>query len=269
MAQSVFREGLLEGKVAFVTGGGSGINLGIAKRLAEAGAKVALLGRTKEKLDAAVAEIVAAGAVASAHPADVRNPEAVGGALADARAKHGEIDILVCGAAGNFPAAAIGMSPNAFKSVVDIDLLGTFNTARLAYEHLRKPGAVVINISAGQAFMPTLFQAHVCAAKAGVDMLTRTLALEWGPDGIRVNGIVPGATAETEGMDRLAPEGPPREKLTEAIPLRRFGTKSELADLALFLCSPAAAYITGAVMLCDGGLSLQGSGVVSQAIMGG
>lgn len=269
MAQSVFRDGILAGKVAFVTGGGSGINLGIARRLAQQGAKVALLGRTKEKLDAAVASITSEGGRASAHAADVRNPEQVGAALAEARTQHGELDILVCGAAGNFPAAAIGMSPNGFKSVVDIDLLGTFNTARLAYEHLRKPGAVVINISAGQAFLPTLFQAHVCAAKAGVDMLTRTLALEWGPDGIRVNSIVPGATADTEGMDRLAPEGPARDKLTGIVPLRRFGTKEELAEMALFLCSPAAAYVTGAVMVCDGGLSLQGSGVLSQAIMGG
>jgi NAD(P)-dependent dehydrogenase (short-subunit alcohol dehydrogenase family) len=269
MAETVFRERILEGKVAFVTGGGSGINFGIARRLAQQGAKVALLGRTKEKLDAAVQELRTAGGTATAHPADVRNAEQVGAALAEARAQHGELDILVCGAAGNFPAAAVGMSPNGFKSVVDIDLLGTFNAARLAYEHLRKPGACILNISAGQAFTPTRFQAHVCAAKAGVDMLTRTLALEWGPDGIRVNSLTPGATAGTLGMDRLTPDDAARARLADVVPLRRFGTREEVADLALFLCSPAAAYITGAVLLCDGGLSLQGSGVLSRALLGG
>jgi NAD(P)-dependent dehydrogenase (short-subunit alcohol dehydrogenase family) len=102
------------------------------------------------------------------------------------------------------------------------------------------------------------FQAHVCAAKAGVDMLTRTLAVEWGPLGIRVNSIVPGGTEETEGMKRLATTPAVAEKVRSAVPLKRFGQKSELADLALFLCTPAAQYIHGAIIPCDGGLSLMG-----------
>jgi NAD(P)-dependent dehydrogenase (short-subunit alcohol dehydrogenase family) len=200
--------------------------------------------------------------------ADVRDYAALETVFKKTREDYGEIDVVICGAAGNFPAPAIGMSANAFKAVVDIDLLGTFNTCRAAFEHLRKPGASVINISAPQALAPMLFQSHVCAAKAGVDMITRTLAMEWGPMGVRVNSIVPGPTADTEGMRRLAQSPGSAEKLKQFVPLKRFGTKEELADLALFLCSDAAAYITGAVMLCDGGQSLVGSGVWTQALMG-
>jgi NAD(P)-dependent dehydrogenase (short-subunit alcohol dehydrogenase family) len=269
MAESIFRKSLLEVKVAVVTGGGSGINLGIAKRFSEHGAKVVLIGRKQEKLDAAVAEIVTAGGTAMGCSADVRDYAALESAFAKTREVYGEVDVLVCGAAGNFPAPAIGMSANGFKAVVDIDLLGTFNTCRASFGHLKKPGASIINISAPQALAPMLFQSHVCAAKAGVDMITRTLAMEWGPLGVRVNSIVPGPTADTEGMRRLTPSAEAAEKLKKAVPLQRLGTKDELADLALFLTTEAAAYITGAVMLCDGGQSLVGSGIWTNALMGG
>jgi len=254
----VFDKKVLDGKTAVITGGGSGINLSIAKRFAEHGARVALIGRTREKLDAAAEEIREAGGVASGHPADVRDYDALTGAIKSARDAHGEIDLVVCGAAGNFPAPALGMSANAFKSVVDIDLLGTFNTCRAAFEHLRRPGASIVNISAMQAFTPIPMQAHVCAAKAGVDMLTKCLAIEWGPEGVRVNSIAPGAVDETEGMRRLAPTPEIRKQLTRTIPLQRFATKDEIADLALFLCSNSARFITGAVVVCDGGQSLAG-----------
>jgi NAD(P)-dependent dehydrogenase (short-subunit alcohol dehydrogenase family) len=252
----VFRDRLLAGKVAVITGGGSGINLRIAQRFAEHGAKVALIGRTQEKLDTAALGITEGGGEAAGFAADVRNYDALAGAIASARERFGQIDIVVCGAAGNFPAPALGMSANGFKSVVDIDLLGTFNTCRAAYEHLVRPGASIVNISAVQAFVPMAMQAHVCAAKAGVDMLTKTLALEWGPDGVRVNSIAPGAVDDTEGMRRLAPTDQIRSAITGRIPLRRFGSKDEIADLALFLCSDAARFITGAVVVCDGGQSL-------------
>lgn len=253
---SAFGARILDGKTAVVTGGGSGINLEIARRFAEHGASVALIGRTKEKLDTAASEIESSGGNAAGFPADVRDYDVLSSAIAGARERFGEIDIVVCGAAGNFPAPALGMSANGFKAVVDIDLLGTFNTCRAAFEHFRRPGASIINISAMQAFLPMALQVHVCAAKAGVDMITRTLAIEWGPLGVRVNSIAPGAVDDTEGMKRLAPTPQAREAFTQMIPLRRFAGKEEIADLALFLCSDAAQFITGAVMVCDGGQSL-------------
>src|SRR5580704_826080 len=253
---SIFRDRLLAGKTAFVTGGGSGIGQRMAERFAEHGAKVMLVGRKQEKLDAAASAIRSAGGTAATASVDVRDYPAVEAALQKTREQFGEIDILVCGAAGNFPAPVTGMSANAFKSVIDIDLLGTFNTCRAAYAHLRKPGASVISISASHATIPIAHQAHVCAAKAGVDLLTRTLAIEWGPEGIRANCITPGPTDDTEGMRRLAPTPEIRQRVEQGVPLRRFGTKDELADLALFLCSSAARYITGAVYVCDGGQSL-------------
>jgi NAD(P)-dependent dehydrogenase (short-subunit alcohol dehydrogenase family) len=253
---SIFRDQLLRGKTAFVTGGGSGIGQRMAERFAQHGAKVMIIGRKQEKLDAAAAAIASTGGTVATHSVDVRDYAAVEAALQKTHEQFGDIDILVCGAAGNFPAPVTGMSANAFKSVIDIDLIGTFNTCRAAYAHLRKPGASVISISASHATMPIAYQAHVCAAKAGVDLLTRTLAIEWGPVGIRANCITPGPTDETEGMRRLAPTPEARQRVEQNVPLRRFGTKDELADLALFLCSDAAAYITGAVYVCDGGQSL-------------
>jgi NAD(P)-dependent dehydrogenase (short-subunit alcohol dehydrogenase family) len=126
------------------------------------------------------------------------------------------------------------MSANGFKAVIDIDVLGTFNTCRAAYAHLRKPGAVVISISANHAQVAYPMQSHVCAAKAGVELLSKTLALEWGPAGVRVNCITPGPTDDTEGMSRLAPTEEARLATIESVPLRRMGTKDEIADVAIF-----------------------------------
>ena len=256
----IFRERLLDGKVAFVTGGGSGIGQQMAERFAQHGAKVVLAGRKQEKLDAAAAKIVTAGGAVETAALDVREYAALEAALRRTRDTFGEIDILLCAAAGNFPAPVTGMSANGFKAVIDIDLLGTFNTCRAAYEFLRKPGASVLSISAAHAQMPIANQSHVCAAKAGIELLMKTLAIEWGPQGIRANCITPGPTDDTEGMRRLAPTEEDRRRVERRVPLGRFGTKDELADLALFLCSPAASYITGAIMPCDGGSSLRSGG---------
>jgi NAD(P)-dependent dehydrogenase (short-subunit alcohol dehydrogenase family) len=246
------------GKAVFVAGGTSGINLGIALGFARAGARVAVMSRSPEKVDAAVAQLREAGAEAMGGAADVRDYAATEAALKAAHDAYGDLDVLVSGAAGNFPAPALGMSANGFKSVVDIDLLGSFNVLRAAHEFLRKPGASVISISASQAFVPTPYQAHVCAAKAGVDMLIRTLAMEWGGDGIRVNSIVPGPIEGTEGIRRLAPNDAERARMTERVPLRRYGSLDDIAGIAMVLSSPLGAYITGVVLPVDGGISLSG-----------
>ena len=255
---SIFRDNLLAGKVAFFTGATSGIGLRIAERFAGLGARVAVMSRKPDKVAAAVAAIEAQGGQTLGYTGDVRNYADVEAALTQAREQAGEIDFLFCIAAGNFPAPAIGMSANAFKAVIDIDVLGTFNTCRAAYAHLRKPGAVVIAISANHAQVAYPMQSHVCAAKAGVELLSKTLALEWGPAGVRVNCITPGPTDGTEGMARLAPTEEARRAVTASVPLRRMGTKDEIADVAVFLCSDAAAYVTGSVYHCDGGTALIG-----------
>jgi len=250
-----FRERILAGKTAYVAGGSSGINLGIAQRLAAQGASVAIVSRSQDKIDAAVKTIVDAGGAAFGVSADVRDYAAVEASLKATHDRYGEIDIVVSGAAGNFLAPVVGMSANAFKTVVDIDLIGTFNVLRACYDYLRKPGASLISITAGQGTHPMMFQAHACAAKAGINMLTRCLAMEWGPAGIRVNAISPGPIAETEGMARLAASPQAEAALKGRIPLRDYGAKRDIADMALYLASDNAAYITGAIMDVDGGSS--------------
>lgn len=238
------------GARVMVFGGTSGINLGIAQEFAAAGATVAVIGRKQEKLDAAVATL---GDTGKGYALDVRDYEAVEAACTAFAAETGGIDVLISGAAGNFPAPAVGMSPNAFKSVVDIDLLGTYHVVRAAFPHLTKPGASVINITAPQAQVAMPFQSHVCAAKAGIDMLTKTLACEWGPAGIRVNAISPGPIENTEGMDRLAPTEAARKLVRKSVPLGRDGEASEVGRACLWLASDAAAYVSGAILPVDGG----------------
>ena len=250
----------------FVFGGTSGINLGIARCFASAGARVAVASRSQEKVDAAVEELKSLGSDASGYALDVRDVEAVHAALADHHAAAGDIDVLVSGAAGNFPALANDMSPNGFKSVVDIDLLGSFHVLRSAFQYLKKPGASVINISAPQAFVAMPMQSHVCAAKAGVDMLTRTLALEWGPYGIRINSIAPGPIADTEGMRRLAPNETWARQYKKSVPLQRFGSAEEIGQAAMFLSSGAAQYISGVVLPVDGGWSVAGASAAALAM---
>ncbi len=188
----------------------------------------------------------------------MRDFAAVDRALAATRDRYGEIDIVLSGAAGNFLAPALGMSANAFKTVVDIDLLGTFNVLRASFQYLRRPGASLVSITAGQAVQPMLNQVHACAAKAGVNMITKCLAMEWGPHGVRVNAIAPGPIADTEGMRRLTPSPEIEAAYKRSIPLGRYGEKRDIAELAVFLASEGARYITGAIMDCDGGSILAG-----------
>lgn len=234
------------GARVFVFGGTSGINLGVAQCFAEAGAAVAVASRKQDKVDAAVALL---GPGAKGYALDVRDFDAVTAAMAD----WGHTDVLISGAAGNFPAPAVAMSPNGFKSVMDIDLLGTFHVMRAAFAHLAKPGASVINISAPQAQVAMAMQSHVCAAKAGVDMLTKSLALEWGAAGIRVNAVSPGPIEGTEGMARLAPTEAMQKAVKRSVPMNRYGQAAEIGRACLWLASDAAAYVTGVILPVDGG----------------
>ena len=249
---------LFKGKTVFVTGGGSGINLGVAKNFAALGANIAICGRTQSKLDAAAEELRALDARVCAVAADVRDFAALEAAFARSNDELGPMDVLVCGAAGNFLVPAEQLSPNGFKTVIDIDLLGSFNASRAAFEQLRQTRGCLIYISAGMAYMPHAFQVHVGAAKAGIDMLMKNLALEWGRHGIRANSIVPGPIEGTEGLSRLT-DAAQKQAFLDAVPLRRFGSVDDIGQTAAFLASPLAAYITGCVVVCDGGQNLPGS----------
>lgn len=246
------------GKSVFVAGGTSGINLGVALRFAEAGAKVGVLSRSQSKVDEAVQTLKGHGTQAVGYAADVRDPAAVEQALREAHEALGDFDVLVSGAAGNFPAPALGISPNGFKTVVEIDLLGTFHVLRAAYPLMRKPGGSIINISAPQAWIPMELQMHVCAAKSGVDMITRVAAMEWGPVGLRVNSISPGPIENTEGMRRLAPTPEAVSAILKTVPLGSLGTTTDIADSCLWLGSPYARYVSGCVIPVDGGWSIAG-----------
>lgn len=258
----IFHDDLLAGRTALISGGTSGINLGIARAFLILGARVAIFGRDQDKANSAAAALRAEGSQWDdrilALSADVRDMSQIQNVVKQTTDCFGQLDIVIAGAAGNFVAPAVGLSSRGFQTVVDIDLIGTYNLFRAAFDYARKPSASFIAISAEQAINPHPFQAHVCAAKAGIEMLVKVLAMEWGPAGIRVNGIMPGPIDDTEGMARLAPTQDARQALEQRIPLRRYGDKQEVADLAAFLSCSAATYITGSILPCDGGAHLAG-----------
>ena len=258
MAEKIFAENILQGKVAFVTGGATGITGGVARALAEHGAHLAITSRKEENLIAKKQFIEENGGKCFAVAADVRDYEAVEKAIAQTVEHYGHIDIVVNGAAGNFLCAADQLSANGFGTVVDIDTKGTFNVCRAAFDELKKSRGQIINISATLHYLATPMQIHVSAAKAGVDAITRNLSVEWGRHGIRVNGIAPGPIEDTEGMKRLVPDAV-KAMIAKKIPIGRFGRIADIENAALFLASDAASYINGVTLVVDGGHWLLGT----------
>jgi len=257
----VFADNILHGKVAFVTGGGTGITGGVARAFAAHGAKLAITSRKEDNLIPQKQFVEENGGECIAIAADVREYGAVEAAIKETLDHYGRIDIVVNGAAGNFLCAADQLSPNGFATVVDIDTKGTFNVSRAAFDALKESKGQIINISATLHYLATPMQIHVSAAKAGVDAITRNLSVEWGRHGIRVNGIAPGPIEDTEGMKRLLlPEL--KDKIVKKIPLGRFGLIEDIENAALFLASDAASYINGVTLVVDGGSWLLGTSLM-------
>jgi peroxisomal 2,4-dienoyl-CoA reductase len=257
---SPFRPDLFAGHVALLTGGGTGITRGIAESLAAHGADTVLLSRKAEHVHAAAKEIADHFKTRCLGiEADVRHPEAMEAAALHAVKELGRLDILVNGAAGNFPCPSADLTPNGFATILDIDAKGTWHASRAAYHAwMKEHGGAILNISATLHYGGTPGQLHVAAAKAAVDAMTKTLAVEWGPLGIRTNAIAPGPIGDTEGVRRLLP-GEAAERFAASVPLRRLGTIEDVALLALFLLSNAATNLNGAIIPCDGGLCLAGN----------
>jgi peroxisomal 2,4-dienoyl-CoA reductase len=252
----VFPPDMLQGRVALVTGGGTGIGLEIARVLGRHGAKVVIASRRAEVCEAAVADLRGQGIAAEADQFDVRKPEEVERVVKALLERHGQLDILINNAAGNFPAPMTKISYNGFKSVVDIDLLGTYNCSKAAFElAMRKSGGSIVNIAAAFEMRGIAFQAHVAAAKTGVLSLTRTCAVEWAQHGIRVNGVNPGATGNTEGMKRFSDAILAGETRANN-PMNVISHGQDVALAALFFVSPSARHITGQVLSVDGGGSV-------------
>ena len=264
---SIFRPGLLDGQVAIITGGGTGIGFGIAELCSELGVHVVLASRKPEHLEPAVQKLLAAGGKASAEQVDVRDLAAVQAMVGRVSEKHGRIDLLVNNAAGNFYVPSADMSPNAWRSVIEIDLFGTFHCSQSVYPVMAKQGGGrIISISMTLHYRGWPLMAHATAAKGGIDALTKTLAVEWAPQNIRVNAIAPGPIP-TEGVRKAftppagsgvtdvfaAVEEKMKAHAKRTIPLGRWGDPRDVANMVAFLASPAGDWVTGGIFVIDGG----------------
>ncbi|KAJ6629399.1 2,4-dienoyl-CoA reductase [Mycena sp. CBHHK59/15] len=251
-SDSVFKPDLFKGKVLFCTGGGSGICRGMTEAMMRHGASATIVGRKIDRLTQAAKELSATtGQQCLPVQVDVRHPKTLEDAVAKAIEVFGRIDFVICGAAGNFLAPISGLSANAFKTVIEIDTLGTYNTIKATLPHVRASKGSYIHVSATLHYHATPYQAHVSAAKAAVDALSAVVAVEEGPHGVRSNVIAPGPIAGTEGMDRL--EGKTDDSLKPRYPLGRMGHIDDIANATVFLFSDAASYITGEVLPVTGG----------------
>jgi 2,4-dienoyl-CoA reductase [(3E)-enoyl-CoA-producing], peroxisomal len=256
--RDIFRPGLLAGQVVLITGGATGIGYGIAETLVDLGAHVVLASRKPERLAAAVERLHGA---ATAEQLDVRDADAVKAVVGRVASTHGRIDMLVNNAAGNFYAASETLSPNAWRSVVEIDLFGTFFCSQAVAPLMRAAGGGrIVNISMTLHYRGWPQMAHATAAKAGIDALTRTLAVEWAPAKIRVNAIAPGPIP-TEGVKKAFTQpagGAPVDVIMDEharrnIPLGRWGSPADIGNMVAYLASPAGDWITGSIFVVDGG----------------
>ncbi|KAJ0115499.1 hypothetical protein J7T55_012779 [Diaporthe amygdali] len=268
---SIYREGIFNDRVVFVTGGAGTICKVQTKALVYLGANACILGRNVEKTEAGAKEIAAVrkGArVIGIGGVDVRNFDSLKAAADRCVKELGAIDFVIAGAAGNFVAPISGLSPNGFRSVIEIDTIGTFNTVKATAQHLvesagRNPnpppagqvgtGGRILAVSATFHYTGLPLQSHVSAAKAGVDSIMASVALEYGPMGVCANVISPGGIDGTEGLERLASSTAAQsEAATLAIPSGRWGTVRDIADATVWLFSDAANYVNGHVLVVDG-----------------
>lgn len=246
------------GKTIIVTGGGTGLGRAMAEHLASLGATAVLAGRRIEPLQDTADAIGAAGGKAEAVPTDVRDPAQVASLIDGVVQRHGRVDRLINNAAGNFICAAEDLTPNGWNAVVNVVLNGTFYCSRAAGKAMIADGkgGAILNIVAAYAWTGGPGTVHSAAAKAGVCSMTRTLAAEWGRYGIRVNALAPGVVNTAGASEKLFATDEVRAAIAARVPLRRLGTPEEVAHAAAFLLSDDAAYVTGSVLVADGGLWL-------------
>jgi NAD(P)-dependent dehydrogenase (short-subunit alcohol dehydrogenase family) len=262
----MFDKELLKGKSIIITGGGTGLGKSMATRFAELGANLVITSRRQEVIDSTAEELRKYGTKVLAITCDVREPEQVNDMVSQTVSELGQVDILLNNAAGNFISPTEDLSPNAFKTVVDIVLNGTFNCTQAVGKVMReKNGGVILNIVTTYAWTGSGYVVPSACAKAGVLAMTRSLAVEWAKYGIRTVAIAPGPFPTKGAWSRLAPPGLGiQKKMRNRVPLKRVGEHIELANLASYLVSDQAAYINGEVVTIDGGEWLQGAGEMNE-----